>query len=153
MLKENAIEAGVDPAFEIIDDVMERVSFNRLIEDYYERDDKDFVELVELYGQKVLAKALNEIIALWRSLGKSAKEIDYLILIGQSTDVVESMTVNYGLSQKKIINLGWTTPAKVFEQVLSLTVKASTTLAIGNMGGMGAETAEFFENRSSINYD
>jgi len=84
---------------------------------------------------------------------KLAKEIDYLILIGQSTDVVENMTVNYGLSQKKIINLGWTTPAKVFEQVLSLSVTASTTLAIGNMGGMGAETAEFFENRSSINYD
>lgn len=84
---------------------------------------------------------------------KLASEIDYLILIGQSTDVVENMTVNYGLSQKKIINLGWTTPAKVFEKVLSVTVNKSTTLAIGNMGGMGAETAEFFENRSSINYD
>ena len=90
------------------------------------------------------AKQLAELVAI-----KLAKEIDYLILIGQSTDVVENMTVNYGLSQKKIINLGWTTPAKVFEQVLSLTVTMSTTLAIGNMGGMGAETAEFFENRSS----
>ena len=84
---------------------------------------------------------------------KLANEIDYLILIGQSTDVVENLTVNYGLPQKKIMNLGWTTPAKVFEKVLSVTVKMSTTLAIGNMGGMGAETAEFFENRSSINYD
>jgi poly-gamma-glutamate synthase PgsB/CapB len=80
---------------------------------------------------------------------KLAKEIDHLILIGQSTDVVENLTINYGLSQKKIINLGWTTPSKVFEKVLSLTEKLSTTLAIGNMGGMGAETAEFFENRSS----
>ena len=84
---------------------------------------------------------------------KLANEIDYLILIGQSTDVVENMTVNYGMPQNKIINLGWTTPAKVFEKVLSVTDKMSTTLAIGNMGGMGAETAEFFENRSSINYD
>ena len=80
---------------------------------------------------------------------KLTKEIDHLILIGQSTDVVENLTINYGLSQKKIINLGWTTPAKVFEKVLSLTEKLSTTLAIGNMGGMGAETAQFFENRSS----
>jgi len=59
------------------------------------------------------------------------------------------MTVNYGLKQSKIINLGWTTPTKVFEKVLSKTEKMSTILAIGNMGGMGVETAEFFENRSS----
>lgn len=84
---------------------------------------------------------------------KLAGEIDYLILIGQSTEVVESMTVGYGLPQSKIINLGWTTPPKVFETVLSLTDKMSTTVAVGNMGGMGAETAEFFENRSSINND
>ena len=80
---------------------------------------------------------------------KLSDEIDYLILIGQSTDVVENMTVNYGLKQNKIINLGWTTPTKVFEKVLSKTEKMSTILAIGNMGGMGVETAEFFENRSS----
>ncbi|MBI9039065.1 MAG: poly-gamma-glutamate synthase PgsB [Bacteroidales bacterium] len=81
---------------------------------------------------------------------KLSDQIDYLILIGQSTDVVENMTVSYGLPQKKITNLGWTTPTKVFEKVLSITEKISTILAIGNMGGMGAETAEFFENRSSI---
>lgn len=84
---------------------------------------------------------------------KLAKEIDYLVLIGQSTEVVVNMTVRYGLSQNKIINLGWTTPAKVFEKVLSLTDKMSSTVAVGNMGGMGAETAEYFENRSSVNND
>lgn len=84
---------------------------------------------------------------------KLADEIDYLILIGQSTEVVENMTVNYGLSRNKIINLGWTTPATVFEKVLSVTAKSSTIVAIGNMGGMGAETAEFFKHRSSKNYD
>ncbi len=84
---------------------------------------------------------------------KLADEIDYLMLIGQSTDVVENMSINYGMPNHKVINLGWTTPAKVFEKVLSVTQNMSTTLAIGNMGGMGAETAEFFENRSSINYD
>ena len=52
--------------------------------------------------------------------------------------------------KKKIINLGWTEPPKVFEKVLSLTEKKSTIVAIGNMGGKGAETAEFFEHRSSI---
>ncbi len=41
----------------------------------------------------------------------------------------------------------------VFEKVLSMTIEKSTILAIGNMGGMGAETAEYFEHRSSINND
>jgi nitrous oxide reductase accessory protein NosL len=44
-------------------------------------------------------------------------------------------------------------PAKVFEKVLSLTGHAASVVAIGNMGGMGAQTAEYFEHRSTINYD
>ncbi|MCK9399396.1 MAG: poly-gamma-glutamate synthase PgsB [Bacteroidales bacterium] len=79
---------------------------------------------------------------------KLEDETDYLILIGQSTDVVENMAINYGLPKKKILNLGYTTPEKVFEKVLSVTEKMSTIIAIGNMGGMGAETAEFFKHRS-----
>jgi poly-gamma-glutamate synthase PgsB/CapB len=94
------------------------------------------------------ARQLAEMVA--RKLGA---EIDYLILIGQSTEVVENMSIHYGFPQKKIINLGWTTPAKVFEEVLSITSGVSTTLGIGNMGGMGADTADYFENRSSVNND
>ncbi len=80
---------------------------------------------------------------------KLSVEADYLILIGQSTEVVWHMAISYGFPQKKIINLGYTTSAKVFEKMLSITHKSSTIVAIGNMGGMGAETAEYFENRSS----
>ena len=79
---------------------------------------------------------------------KILDDTDFLMLIGQSTDVVENMAVNYGVPKKKILNLGYTTPEKVFEQVLSVTEKASTIIAIGNMGGMGAVTAEFFKHRS-----
>jgi gamma-polyglutamate synthase len=82
------------------------------------------------------------------SAKKLGNELDYLILIGQSTEVVELMAIHFGLPKKKIINLGWTTPAKVFETVLGLTKGFSTTVAIGNMGGMGAETANYFEHRS-----
>jgi poly-gamma-glutamate synthase PgsB/CapB len=84
---------------------------------------------------------------------KLAGETDYLVLIGQSTEVVENLTVDFGLPKNKLINLGWTTPEKVFEQVLSITDSKSTIVAIGNMGGMGAETAEYFEHRSTVNYD
>ena len=79
---------------------------------------------------------------------KILSETDYLILIGQSTDVVENTAINYGVPKKKILNLGYTTPDRVFEEVLSVTEKTSTIIAIGNMGGMGAETSEFFEHRS-----
>jgi gamma-polyglutamate synthase len=79
---------------------------------------------------------------------KIENEIDYLVLIGQSADVVENMSVSYGIPGKKVINIGWTTPDKVFEKLLSLTDKMSTIVAIGNMGGMGAGTVEFFEHRS-----
>lgn len=80
---------------------------------------------------------------------KFSDDIDYLFLIGQSTEVVEKMAVGFGFPKSKIINLGWTTPPIVFEKVLSVTAKQATIVAIGNMGGMGAETAEYFENRSA----
>ncbi|MCX6272732.1 MAG: poly-gamma-glutamate synthase PgsB [Bacteroidetes bacterium] len=83
---------------------------------------------------------------------KLAGEIDYLFLIGQSTEIVQNMSIGYGLPKKKIINLGWTTPKKVFEELLSVTIERSTIVAIGNMGGMGAETVELFKHNSALNY-
>lgn len=80
---------------------------------------------------------------------KIENEVDFLMLIGQSTDVVENMAIHSGIPKRKILNLGYTTPEKVFEKVLSVTDKMCTIVAIGNMGGMGAETAEFFEHRSN----
>lgn len=82
-----------------------------------------------------------------------ADEANFLFLMGQSCDVVENMAVNYGFKKNKIINLGWTEPSKVFEMALSVTEKTSTIVAIGNMGGMGAATSEYFENRSTMNHD
>ncbi len=80
---------------------------------------------------------------------KIDKEFDYLMLIGQSVEVVESAAVSCGVPKKKIVPVGWTTPEDVFETILSLTEKTSTTVAIGNMGGMGADTVDYFKNRSS----
>ena len=94
------------------------------------------------------ARQLAEMVA-----NRMREELDYLILIGQSTEVVENMSTSYGFPRSKIINIGWSTPDVVFEKILSITKSKSTTIAIGNMGGMGAETAEYFEHRSSANYD
>lgn len=89
------------------------------------------------------AQQLAEMVAV-----RLLNEVDYLVLIGQSTDVVENMSIQYGIPRKKVIAIGWTTADKVFEKILSITDKISTIVAIGNMGGMGAETVEYFENRS-----
>jgi poly-gamma-glutamate synthase PgsB/CapB len=89
------------------------------------------------------AQQLAEMVAL-----RIRDEADYLMLIGQSTDVVEHLAVQYGVPPRKILAVGWTTPEKVFERILSVTDRTATIVAIGNMGGMGAETAEYFENRS-----
>jgi poly-gamma-glutamate synthase PgsB/CapB len=94
------------------------------------------------------ARQLAEMVA--KRIGE---ETDYLVLIGQSCDVVENMAVHSGLPRKKIINIGWTEPSNVFEMILSLTMETSTIVAIGNMGGMGADTAGYFEHRSSVKHD
>lgn len=82
---------------------------------------------------------------------KLNNEFHYLLLIGQSTEVVEELSVKSGIKRNKILNLGWTKPEAVFEAVLTCTEKDSTVVAIGNMGGMGGNVAEYFENRSTVN--
>ncbi len=94
------------------------------------------------------ARQLAEMIA-----NKLANEIDYIFLMGQSTDVVENITIRNKVDRAKIINLGWVTPDLVFEKILSLTDKKITIIGIGNIGGMGAPVAEYFEHRSLINND
>lgn len=89
------------------------------------------------------AKQLSEMVA-----EEIKDESDYLVLIGQSTEVVEDMTVSYGFNKNKIINLGWTEPEKVYESILSKTENNSTVLAIGNIGGMGNPVVEYFLNKS-----
>lgn len=79
-----------------------------------------------------------------------ADEYDYVILIGQSTEVVEELAVVSGVKRNKIVNLGWAEPQAVFEAILAYTADQSTVVAIGNMGGMGGRVSDFFENRSVV---
>lgn len=84
-------------------------------------------------------------------IGSELKEqFDYLILIGQSSEVVEELTVSGGVKRNKIVNLGWTEPEAVFEAILAYTIEQSSVVAIGNMGGMGGKVSDFFENRSAV---
>ncbi|MBK9097236.1 MAG: poly-gamma-glutamate synthase PgsB [bacterium] len=84
-------------------------------------------------------------------IGSELKDqFDYLILIGQSSEIVEELAVASGVKRNKIVNLGWTEPEAVFEAILAYTVEQSTVVAIGNMGGMGGKVVDFFENRSVV---
>lgn len=86
-------------------------------------------------------------------VGRELKnQFDNLILIGQSSEIVEELSVSNGVQRNKIINLGWTEPEAVFEAILAYTTEQSTVVAVGNMGGMGGKVADFFENRSVV-YD
>ena len=80
--------------------------------------------------------------------GRLRSETDLFILIGQSTEVVEQKCIQTGFPKKNILSLGWTSPEVVFQAILSHTNEVSTTVAIGNMGGMGASTAAYFNQRS-----
>lgn len=77
-------------------------------------------------------------------------QFDNLILIGQSSEIVEELSVSNGVQRNKIINLGWNEPEAVFEAILAYTTEQSTVVAVGNMGGMGGKVADFFENRSVV---
>jgi gamma-polyglutamate synthase len=89
---------------------------------------------------------------------ETSDEADFLVLIGQSTDVVENMSVHFGFEKNKIINLGWTDAQNVFNNILDNTTDISTVVAIGNIGGMGNSVVEYFSNQTvskkleSINY-
>jgi len=55
---------------------------------------------------------------LTEMLGKNLNdELDYLMLIGQSTDVVKDLSISEGVDRNKIVNLGWTEPSLIFEKV------------------------------------
>lgn len=82
------------------------------------------------------------------SVKQIGNEADYIMLIGQSCGLVEKMVLSFDYPPEKLITLGWTSPQEVYEAVLKITPVSSTIVAIGNMGGMGASTIEYFVTKS-----
>ena len=75
---------------------------------------------------------------------------DYVIFIGQRSDVVEDMALKNKISKEKILNIGWTTPEEVFNKVMAIIPESATVVAMGNMGGMGADVVKYFEKMSTF---
>lgn len=76
--------------------------------------------------------------------------MDFLVLIGQRSEVVKDMSIKNKIGAENIICIGWTTPEKVFEKIMTSINGNATIVAIGNMGGMGAEVVTHFEKMSQI---
>jgi gamma-polyglutamate synthase len=91
------------------------------------------------------ARQLSDLIAK-----KMLNEMDYLFLMGQSCELVESISIGYGIPKNKIINLGWAEPRTIFDTVCIMNKQTSSIFAIGNMGGKGAETVTYFKHLSIV---
>lgn len=74
--------------------------------------------------------------------------LDFLTLIGQRSEVVESMALKNKIPKEKIVNIGWTSPEQVYEKIMDRIPESATIVAIGNMGGMGADVVKYFEKMS-----
>lgn len=71
--------------------------------------------------------------------------MDYIVLIGQRSEVVKEMALKNNIEKEKIIDIGWTKPENVYKKLLPYFTRSTTIVAIGNMGGMGAEVVKDFE--------
>jgi poly-gamma-glutamate synthase PgsB/CapB len=72
-------------------------------------------------------------------------DADFVVLVGQRSEVVLGMALKNNIPQKKILNIGWTSPEKVYQTVLSAVQGNVVIVAVGNMGGMGADVVKYYE--------
>lgn len=103
--------------------------------------DKDDIKIVMINTRE---DRLDRARQLAEMTGKSII-MDYVALIGQRSEVVEDMALKNNIPKEKIINIGWTSPEEVFEKVMTIIPENATIVAIGNMGGMGADVVKYFE--------
>lgn len=75
-------------------------------------------------------------------------ELDKVFVMGEPTDAVLRSLRSHGLATDRIVDLGNAKPEAVYRAVLDHTEERSSLVALGNMGGHGAATVRFFEERS-----
>ncbi len=74
-------------------------------------------------------------------------KFDYVVLIGETTDIIEVKALKLGIPKGKIINKAWDSPNKVFEGLVELSDERTTIVGVGNMGAMGAEVSQLFKQK------
>ena len=77
-----------------------------------------------------------------------AAELDGVFVMGEPTDAVVRLLRSNGMAAEKIFDLGNARAGDAGRAILERTEAQSSVLAIGNMGGQGAATVDWFEERS-----
>ena len=70
----------------------------------------------------------------------------------EPTDAVVRSLRSHGLAAERVIDLGRAEPAAVHRALLEHTTTHSSVVAVGNMGGQGAATVDYFARQSRGNH-
>ncbi len=73
---------------------------------------------------------------------------DYIILIGESTDIIEDKALKLGIPREKIKNPGLGKPEEIYSYLIEISTSKTTIVGIGNMGAGGAEVARIFKSKN-----
>ena len=76
-------------------------------------------------------------------------EFDYVVLIGEATNLIAEEANNLGIPKDKVIHEPWDNPEKVYNGLLALSDTKTTIVGIGNMGAMGAEVSQIFKKKQT----
>ena len=79
-------------------------------------------------------------------------DVDAVFVMGAPTEAVVRKLRALGLASDRIVDLGASPPDEICRAVLERTETESSVVAIGNMGGGGAETVAWFEERSRASH-
>ena len=104
---------------------------------------KRFILLNSRADRKERSEQLAELVA-----GHLDPELDGVFVMGEPTDAVVRLLRSLGMHEEKIFDLGFAEPEQVYDAILTQSDPESSVVAIGNMGGFGAATVDYFDQRS-----
>ncbi len=80
LIRENPFAAGVDPEFEVIDEVSRRLMLGELFDELFAEGGGDFLELAEHYGERAISPSIIWYMDLCRSLGHEVEYVEQLLV-------------------------------------------------------------------------
>ncbi|MEM6455019.1 MAG: poly-gamma-glutamate synthase PgsB [Acidobacteriota bacterium] len=83
----------------------------------------------------------------------TALDADAVFVMGAPTDAVIRILRGLGMPADRLVELDRAAPSAVYRAILDRTRSHSSVVAIGNMGGFGAATVDYFDQRSQRPHD
>lgn len=81
----------------------------------------------------------------------STLDYDLVVLIGETTDIIEDKALSLGIPKEKLVNKPWDTPDKIYNGLGKVVAENAVIVGIGNMGAMGAEVSQLFRKNQIKN--